>query len=69
MFFILQVSTNERNGAVSNLMTKATNYMQHLIQNNTTLANHSGNVRKMKEQSKKSTNFGQFEWLIYDLPS
>ena len=43
------------------------NNMQHYVQNNTTLTIHSNSVRRMQECYKKSTNFGQSQWLIKDL--
>ena len=51
----------------SKSLLKTINYMRYQVQNNTTLAIHRSSVQRMQERFKKSTNFGQSQWLIEDL--
>ena len=55
--------------ALSKSLFKAIIHMQHQVQENITLTIYISSVRRMEECFKKSTNFGQSQWLIEDLPA
>jgi hypothetical protein len=55
--------------ALSKSLLKAIIHMQHQVQDSITLTIYIISVRRMEECFTKSTNFGQSQWLIEDLPA
>jgi hypothetical protein len=52
IFFILELSTCECNGANEQVNVKVINHRRHLIANSTTLTIHNNNVKRMQERLK-----------------